>query len=214
MIRRKPRSSTWPASRTRSRRRARPTSAISITPTAQTRQIAGQPCTVHDLKVAVPMQMGGTQMTMVMSGPQCLVKNGPGQADFAAFYRAASENGGFLDAAQAKTRPATAKAMTDMYQADGRARRAVRDRDEDRHRRGSRRTDGRDDEEDGQHDHDGSHVGLDRGDRRDACSTFRRATRSASGSGAATAPRVGFVRLPPVRDVDGRTRRRLTGMCR
>jgi hypothetical protein len=87
----------------------------TITPTPQTRQVAGQTCTVHDLKVAVPMQMGKSQMTMVMSGPQCLVKNGPGQAEFLAFYRAASENGGFLDAAQAKTRPAVAKAMTDMY---------------------------------------------------------------------------------------------------
>jgi hypothetical protein len=87
----------------------------TITPTLQTRQVAGQTCTVHDLKVAVPMQMGKSQMTMVMSGPQCLVKNGPGQAEFLAFYRAASENGGFLDATQAKTRPAVAKAMTDMY---------------------------------------------------------------------------------------------------
>jgi hypothetical protein len=87
----------------------------TITPTPQTRQVAGQTCTVHDLKVAVPMQMGKSQMTMVMSGPQCLVKNGPGQAEFLAFYRAASENGGFLDPAQAKTRPAVAKAMTDMY---------------------------------------------------------------------------------------------------
>ncbi len=87
----------------------------TITPTPQTRQIAGQACTVHDLKVAVPVQTGKMQMTMVMSGPQCLVKNGPGQAEFLAFYRAASENGGFLDATQAKTRPAVAKAMTDMY---------------------------------------------------------------------------------------------------
>ena len=89
--------------------------ATSITPTNQTRQIAGQPCTVYNLKVAVPMQVGNSAMKMVMSGPQCLVKNGPGQADFAAFYRAASEKGMFLDAAQAKARPAMAKAMTDMY---------------------------------------------------------------------------------------------------
>lgn len=87
----------------------------SIAPTTQTRQIAGQSCTVYDLKVAVPMQMANSQMKMVMSGPQCLVKNGPGQADFQAFYQAASERGIFLDAAQAKARPAAAKAMTDMY---------------------------------------------------------------------------------------------------
>jgi hypothetical protein len=89
--------------------------AASITPTTQTRQVAGQPCTVYNLKVAVPMQMGNATMKMVMSGPHCLVKNGPGQADFTAFYRAASEKGIFLDAAQAKSRPSMAKAMTDMY---------------------------------------------------------------------------------------------------
>jgi len=33
------------------------------------------------MTLAVPMAMGGTQMTMVMSGPQCLVKNGPGQGE-------------------------------------------------------------------------------------------------------------------------------------
>jgi hypothetical protein len=88
---------------------------MSITPTTQTRQIAGQTCTVYNLKVAVPMKMANSEMKMVMGGPQCIVKNGPGQADFAAFYRAASEKGFFLDAAQAKTRPAAAKAMTDMY---------------------------------------------------------------------------------------------------
>jgi hypothetical protein len=87
----------------------------TINPTTVTRQIAGQTCTVHDLKISVPMQMGNMKMAMVMSGPQCLVKNAPGQADYLAFYKAASENGGFFDAQQAKTRPEAARAMTDMY---------------------------------------------------------------------------------------------------
>jgi FtsP/CotA-like multicopper oxidase with cupredoxin domain len=89
--------------------------SVSLTPTSQTRQIAGQTCTVHDLKISVPMQMGNMKMAMLMSGPQCLVKNAPGQADYLAFHKAASENGGFFDPQQAKTRPAAAKAMTDMY---------------------------------------------------------------------------------------------------
>lgn len=88
---------------------------VTLTPTGQTRQIAGQSCTVHDLKISVPMQMGNVKMSMVMSGPQCLAKNAPGQADMLAFYKAASENGGFLDAQQAKARPGAAKAMADMY---------------------------------------------------------------------------------------------------
>ena len=87
---------------------------VSVTPTTQTRQIAGATCAVYDIKVAVPMKMGNTAVNMVMSGPQCLVKNGPGHADIKAFYTQASEKGFFLDAAQAKAQPAVAKAMADM----------------------------------------------------------------------------------------------------
>jgi hypothetical protein len=86
----------------------------SVTPTTQTRQIAGATCTVYDVKVSVPMKMGGTAVNMVMSGPNCLVKNGPGHADIKAFYAQASEKGFFLDPAQAKSQPAVAKAMADM----------------------------------------------------------------------------------------------------
>jgi hypothetical protein len=87
----------------------------SITPTSQTRQIAGSTCTVYDLKISVPMNMANTPITMVMSGPQCLAKNATGQADFAAFYRSAAEKGFVLDPAQAKAQPAVAKAMADMH---------------------------------------------------------------------------------------------------
>src|SRR5262245_11365763 len=89
---------------------------VTITPTGQTRQIAGSTCTVHEIKPEVPMNMGGTAMSIVMSGPHCLVKNGPGQADFAALYKAAAENGFiFSDPRQAKGQPSQAKAMTEMY---------------------------------------------------------------------------------------------------
>jgi hypothetical protein len=88
----------------------------SVTPTGQTRQIAQSTCTVHDIKVEVPMQMGGGAMSIVMAGPYCLVKNGPGQAEYTAFYRAAAENNFmFGDPRQAKAQPAQAKAMTEMY---------------------------------------------------------------------------------------------------
>ena len=87
---------------------------VTITPTNETRQIAGTACQVYDLKVVVPMQMGNGGMTMVMTGPQCLAKDAPGHADFMAFYKAASEKGFFLDPNQAKAQPAVAKAMADM----------------------------------------------------------------------------------------------------
>jgi hypothetical protein len=85
---------------------------VSITPTGQTRTVAGTACAVHDVKVAVPMQ--GAGITMVMSGPQCLAKNAPGMADFVAFYKAAEKGGLFFDAAQAKSQPAAAKAMAEL----------------------------------------------------------------------------------------------------
>jgi hypothetical protein len=89
---------------------------FDIKATGQTRQIAGASCAVHDVKVAVPMQMGNDGMLIAMAGPYCLVKNGPGHTDYAAFYRAVAENGFFMgDPRQAKAQPAQAKAMTEMY---------------------------------------------------------------------------------------------------
>jgi hypothetical protein len=89
--------------------------SVSITPAGTTRQVAGKTCEVYDMKIAVPIDMGKMKMTMVMSGPHCLVKNGPGQADFQAFYKASSEGGLLVDQAQAKSQPGVAKALADMH---------------------------------------------------------------------------------------------------
>jgi hypothetical protein len=86
----------------------------SVTPTGQTRQIAGSTCAVYDVQLTVPIQVASQTMTMVLSGPQCIVKNGPGHAEILAFYKAASDKGFFFDAAQAKANPAAAKAMAEM----------------------------------------------------------------------------------------------------
>jgi len=71
-----------------------PETRHSIMPTAQSRQIAGSTCTVYHVKAsfAYPEMERGPAMTMVMEGSTCLVKNGPGQADFTAFYRARSNS--------------------------------------------------------------------------------------------------------------------------
>jgi len=87
---------------------------FSITPTGEKREIAGATCAVHAVKITVPMQMGNDAMSMVMGGPYCLVKNGPGQADFTALYRAVAENGFLGDPRAAKAQPQQAKAMTEM----------------------------------------------------------------------------------------------------
>jgi hypothetical protein len=87
----------------------------TITPTGQTRQIAGSTCAVYDVTITMPVKLADMPMTMSMTGPYCMVKNGPGAADFAAFYKAAAE-GGFIfgDPRAAKASPAP-RAMTEMY---------------------------------------------------------------------------------------------------
>jgi hypothetical protein len=88
----------------------------TITATPQTRNVAGSTCTVHNMEITVPMQMAGQAMEVVMSGPVCLVKNGPGQADFTAFYTAAATHGFvFGDPNAAKAQPGHARAMREMY---------------------------------------------------------------------------------------------------
>ena len=67
----------------------------SITPTTQSRQVAGSTCTVYNVRSSVRMvermiEMG-EQIAIVMEGSMCLVKNAPGQADFARLSRAMAE---------------------------------------------------------------------------------------------------------------------------
>jgi hypothetical protein len=88
----------------------------SLTPTAQTRQIAGATCTVHEMQMRVPMMAGAAGMTVMMSGPVCIAKDAPGAADYAAFYRAAADNGLFFgDPRAAKAQPGQTKGMTQLY---------------------------------------------------------------------------------------------------
>ncbi|MET0429872.1 MAG: hypothetical protein ABW026_15420 [Microvirga sp.] len=70
----------------------------SVTPTAETRTIAGISCKVHQVSVAVPFSMGGpeAQMTMVMSGPACLAKDAPGYDDYVRLYSTVAEKGFIL----------------------------------------------------------------------------------------------------------------------
>lgn len=89
----------------------------SITPTGVTRQIAGATCMVHDMKVSAPARIGnGDDLTVNVAGPVCLVKGGPGAADYAAFYKMAAQKGLFFtDPRAAKAQPGQAKGMTALY---------------------------------------------------------------------------------------------------
>lgn len=92
---------------------------VSFKPNGQTKQIAGHTATGYDVEVTVPAAMGGNKdMTMVitLSGPQWIVKNAPGSADYMRFYKAATEKGWvFMNPQAAKNSPGQAKAMAQMY---------------------------------------------------------------------------------------------------
>jgi len=88
----------------------------TLTKTAQTKTIAGLPCTVHDIRVSMPFSpMGqpgqGMDLNMVLSGTVCLSTSAPGLADYQAFYKAAADSGFIFG------NPAAAKSPTGAAQA-------------------------------------------------------------------------------------------------
>jgi hypothetical protein len=69
-----------------------------LSKTAQTKQIAGHACTVHDISVSMPFSPtghsgDGMDLTLNLGGTVCLATNVPGLADYQAFYRAAADSG-------------------------------------------------------------------------------------------------------------------------
>jgi len=91
----------------------------SINPNGQTRQIAGHSAAGYDIEVSMNSAMGGSKdmtMTVTLAGPAWIVKNAPGSADYARFYKAAADKGWiFSDPRGAKAQPGQAKAMAEMY---------------------------------------------------------------------------------------------------
>ncbi len=91
----------------------------SIKPNGQTKTIAGQAATGYDVEVSMDAALGGSKdmmTTVTLSGPVWIVKNAPGSADYAGFYRAAADKGFiFSDPRGAKAQPGQAKAMAEMY---------------------------------------------------------------------------------------------------
>lgn len=91
----------------------------SLTPTGQTKQIAGQTATGYMMEISMPATMGGSDgpaMMVTLTGPAWIVKGAPGAADYVAFYKAAAEKGFiFTNPNAAKGSPGQARAMTEMY---------------------------------------------------------------------------------------------------
>jgi hypothetical protein len=90
----------------------------SVTPTAETKTIAGFSCKVHNVSVEVPFSMGGPemQMALVMAGPACLSKEAPGYADYERLYTTIAEKGWILGDPRGAQGPgaAIAKGMTNF----------------------------------------------------------------------------------------------------
>ena len=89
--------------------------------TAQTKQVAGFPCTVHDINLSLPFsptgQTGqGMDLIMVLSGTVCLSTTAPGLADYQAFYKAAADSG-FIFGDPRATKSPTGAAQAKAYAA-------------------------------------------------------------------------------------------------
>jgi hypothetical protein len=91
----------------------------SVKANGQTKQIAGHAAAGYDMDVSMQASMGGSKdmnMTVALTGPLWIVKNAPGSADYARFFKAAVEKGWiFSDPRGAKAQPGQAKAMAEMY---------------------------------------------------------------------------------------------------
>ena len=94
----------------------------TLTKTAQTKNIAGFSCTVHDVKLSLPFsptgQTGqGMDLTMLLTGTVCLSTTAPGLADYQKFYKAAADSGfifGDPRTAKSPTGAAQAKAYAEL----------------------------------------------------------------------------------------------------
>jgi hypothetical protein len=84
----------------------------SVTPTAETKTIAGFSCKVHNVSVEVPFSLGGLEMQMVMvvAGPACLSKDAPGYADYQRLFTTIADKGWILGDPRGAQGPAAAMA--------------------------------------------------------------------------------------------------------
>lgn len=94
----------------------------TLAKTSQTKEVAGYPCTVHDVKLSLPFsptgQTGaGLDLVMVLTGTVCLSTSAPGLADYQNFYKAAADSGfifGDPRAAKTPTGAAQARAYAEL----------------------------------------------------------------------------------------------------
>jgi hypothetical protein len=95
---------------------------VKMTPTGETRQIAGYTAHGYQMMATIDMSsMGGEEakglgLKSTVSGPVWLSKDAPGQEDYARFYTTMAEKGFFvMNPQQAKAQPGQARTMAAMY---------------------------------------------------------------------------------------------------
>lgn len=88
----------------------------TMKPNGQVKAVNGQNADGYDVNIVVPTTIGGSEVTMNLSGVSWIAKAVPGAAEYAAFYKGAGEKGWiFTDPRAAKGSPGNAKAMAQMY---------------------------------------------------------------------------------------------------
>lgn len=91
----------------------------SITPTGQTRVIDGRRADAYTLSATIagqPGPMPDLRVTVSIAGTAWVVRDAPGAAEWAAFYRAVAERGwAFGDPRALRGNPAQARSMAELY---------------------------------------------------------------------------------------------------
>jgi hypothetical protein len=91
---------------------------VSVTATGQTKEILGRVCQGFNIEASVPMTLGGETLTMKLSGPAWIAKDGPGVAEYRAAEKVLADAGLSISALsqgpQAKGMSEVAKALGDV----------------------------------------------------------------------------------------------------
>lgn len=93
---------------------------VELTPTGEKRTLVNQPCGGYSLRVTAVAfsSRPGWKTRTVMSGTAWIAGQGPGRADYAAFYRTAVEKGLFFtDPRTVRAQPGVAKGLAALYKA-------------------------------------------------------------------------------------------------
>lgn len=87
---------------------------VSVKPNGQTKEILGRSCNGFQVQASIPMTMNGETVTMSMAGVAWIAKDGPGVAEYQAFYKAAAAAG---LSANPMGQGMQSKGMDEMYKA-------------------------------------------------------------------------------------------------